>query len=403
MSNRTAISTIKGYFYQFDLSIYKILTLSNDNDKIIIEGIEDIDIESKSKSEVIQCKYYEKTEYNHSIIAKPIRLMLDHFKKIKKDNKPKINYHLYGHYNSGQEKLSSPINLKFLKDKILTYKKNEVTVKHHEELGLSDTDLQEFINLLLIDINANSYDDQFEDILSILMKKYSCNKFEAEFCFYNNALNEIRKIAIESDIKKRKISKEDFLKRIDKKEFLFNQWFLELKGEKEYLKEIKNNYFKPLLNRHPFERFFLIDLPNSYDIIYLKDLIFVISKKYSKLSKREPQKFCPYIFFNNIKEKDLISIKKQLYQEGFIFSDGYPFLGSDFSPKTISKMADEHNKIKVKILGKIDEINNSLDYITKTKEVYQFYFSTPFYTNANNKAKYINIQINKLENIKEII
>ena len=41
MASRSAESTIKGYFYQFDNSILEILRLANDNDTITIEGIED--------------------------------------------------------------------------------------------------------------------------------------------------------------------------------------------------------------------------------------------------------------------------------------------------------------------------------------------------------------------------
>ena len=42
---RQANSTIKGYLYQFNKSIFEILN-ANDNDSIILEGvIEDIDIQ----------------------------------------------------------------------------------------------------------------------------------------------------------------------------------------------------------------------------------------------------------------------------------------------------------------------------------------------------------------------
>lgn len=44
MGDRSAIDTIKGYFYQFDYTILSLLKLSQDTDAITIEGIEDIDI-----------------------------------------------------------------------------------------------------------------------------------------------------------------------------------------------------------------------------------------------------------------------------------------------------------------------------------------------------------------------
>lgn len=43
MNIRDAVSTIRGYFYQFDYSILQVLQLERDTDTICIEGIEDVD------------------------------------------------------------------------------------------------------------------------------------------------------------------------------------------------------------------------------------------------------------------------------------------------------------------------------------------------------------------------
>jgi len=402
MSNRNATDTIKGYFYQFDYSIEKLLNLKNDGDRITVEGIEDIDIETSNEATAIQCKYYSKTEYNHSAISKPIRLMLQHFKELKDSSEPQIKYHLYGHYKSGQDKLSLPINVSFLKDKFLTYTSNKKKEEEHINLGLSDTDLQEFLDLLSVNIEAKSYEDQFNNILSLLMSNFSCDKFEAEYYYYNNALNEIRRIAIENNISDRKISKRDFINRIDNKQLLFNKWFVELKGKKQFHRELKDKYFRTL-NKSPFERFFIIDLPTSYSLNELKDLVFIISKRYSNLKRREPQTYCPYVFFNNLAEVDLLELKKQLFTEEFIFIDGVPYQGADFSAREISKKANYNNGIKIKLLKVQTEISDTLEYVSKTKKIYQFYFENVVYTNTNNGTSNIKIQISDLNNIKEII
>lgn len=125
MTDRTAIDTIKGYFYQFDYAIAKLLELGNDTDTIIVEGIEDVDISTATEETAIQCKYYAKTEYNHSVIAKPIRLMLDHYKEVVNGNKQRINYKLYGYFQSGQTKLTLPIDSTILKKHFLTYDKTD--------------------------------------------------------------------------------------------------------------------------------------------------------------------------------------------------------------------------------------------------------------------------------------
>ncbi|UOU96998.1 DUF4297 domain-containing protein [Chryseobacterium daecheongense] len=128
MKERTAIDTIKGYFYQFDLAIVKLLELKKDAETIVIEGIEDIDINTATEETAIQCKYHAKKEYNHSVIAKPIRLMLDHYKEVREGTKKQINYKLYGYFESGQAKLTLPIDSTFLKKHFLTYTEKKLNI-----------------------------------------------------------------------------------------------------------------------------------------------------------------------------------------------------------------------------------------------------------------------------------
>ena len=87
---RDAIDTIIGYYYQFDYYILQLLNLSKDTDTVTIEGIEDVDISEDGILKAIQCKYYAKTEYNHSKIASPIRLMLKDYALRKRDGRKLI-------------------------------------------------------------------------------------------------------------------------------------------------------------------------------------------------------------------------------------------------------------------------------------------------------------------------
>jgi len=47
MPDRSAIDTIKGYFYQFDYTIDKLLTQTDENNSVTIEGIQDIESASE--------------------------------------------------------------------------------------------------------------------------------------------------------------------------------------------------------------------------------------------------------------------------------------------------------------------------------------------------------------------
>ncbi|CAA9197693.1 DUF4297 family anti-phage-associated protein [Flavobacterium sp. NPDC079362] len=403
MTDRTAIDTIKGYFYQFDFTIVKLLELDKDTDAIIVEGIEDVEINSATEEIAIQCKYYAKTEYNHSVIAKPIRLMLDHFKEVLNGTKKRINYKLYGYFQSGQTKLILPIDVTFLKENFLTYSEKKVKYYHHTKLGLTDSQLKDFLSLLNIDILALEYQSQVSKISAMLMTQFSCQAFEAEHFFYNTALKVIKDIAVEGNIGNRKISKSEFLTKINFKRVLFNQWFIAYKGESKLFAELRSHYFTGL-NTSSYERLFIIEVPIAkYLRSELKDLILSISRKWSKLSAREPNPFCPYIYLHNIPPQELLELKKELFSEGFLFIDGFDFDGSEFNPKSISKVANSVNSIKLKILNKLEHIDLTVNEISKTKEIYQFYNSRPFFSNIYPNVKQVEIQFSQLTDIKKII
>ena len=69
--DRTAIASIKGYFYQFDYSMLCALELKEDTVQLTVESIEDVEITDFHSKTTIQCKYYAGTDYNHSIISEP--------------------------------------------------------------------------------------------------------------------------------------------------------------------------------------------------------------------------------------------------------------------------------------------------------------------------------------------
>ena len=405
MTDRTATDTIKGYFYQFDLAILKILDLKEENYIITVEGIEDVDVKNATEEIAIQCKYHSKTEYNHSVIAKPIRLMLHHFKEVLNGEQKKIKYLYFGHFKSGHEKFSSSITLDFLKLNLLTYKKEKVEYKHYEDLKLSDAELLLFLENLEIDINAKSYEDQLKEIFTSLKNQsfFNCDDFEAENFYYNNALKIISNLAKENDIVNRRISKKDFLIQINSKEVLFHKWFVQFKGKKKLLSDIRSKYFSEY-NSSPFERFFLIEVnPSNYLRSDLKSTIHLISKKYSQLSKLNPDSFCPYIHISGISNSELIELKTELISENFKFKDGFDFNGSSFNPKSIIEKATFHNGIKIKIINDLKDIELVFNEISKTKEVYHLYIDNPFFSTSNASIKHIQIQIQEINDIKNII
>lgn len=116
MANRQAIDTIRGYLFQFDNTILQILNIEDENSVFTIEGVEDIDITDPQEETIaIQCKYYQESDFQPSIIKDAISWMVKDFSERLENKKNLINYKLYGHYKSGHERLRKPLEVEDLK------------------------------------------------------------------------------------------------------------------------------------------------------------------------------------------------------------------------------------------------------------------------------------------------
>ena len=94
---RQANSTIKGFLYQFNKSIFEILN-ADDAASVTLEGvIEDIDIELPNVTSTIQCKYHEDSKFTISSVAAPIMEMVCHYNECVALGK-NTQYILYAHY-----------------------------------------------------------------------------------------------------------------------------------------------------------------------------------------------------------------------------------------------------------------------------------------------------------------
>lgn len=391
--SRVATDTIKGYYYQFDHAILKLLDCKNDNDNIIIEGLEDVDLTTTDETTAIQCKYYAKTEYNHSVIAQPLRYMMDHYLN-RTDSQ--IKYKIYGFYKNGQDKLKLPITTD-------SFRSNFIGLKAFEDLTITDDQISHFLTLLEIDNNAQDFEEQEKSILSKLKEMFSCNDFEAEHYYYNNALRVIHNKSIQSNETARSLSKREFIEAINKKEILFNQWYLCKRGIDKYCSMVRKEYFSST-NISPFERFFLFEVDDDTPIVNVKNLVLEIVKKYHKATNRTTDPYSPYIFFHNLHEQKILELKKALYSDDVKFIDGYDFKGSEFSVKSICQSTDVHNQIKFKIIDDSDNIKDVLMNITKTREIFQFFKNQPFWESEDNSTnKHILIPVETFEQISKII
>jgi hypothetical protein len=185
---------------------------------------------------------------------------------------------------------------------------------------------------------------------------------------------------------------------------LFNEWFVRKKGEKAHFAALRKEYFSGL-NLSPFERFFLVEVdPGTLVRSDLKDVLHTLSKKWSKTTRRDGNSsFCPYVYVHGLPADELVALKKELTTEEFGFIDGYDFHGADFSVKSIARPATHDNGIKLKVLNSIADLAATVGTVKKTREVYQFHLGQSYFDPANEAVKHVQIQLQKLTDIKAII
>jgi len=416
-NSRQAIDTIRGYYYQFDLTISQILEQKNEQNIITIEGIEDIDIASIDGNTTIQCKYYQGTTYNHSQIKDAIIFFAEHYASVKNSPDKKISYKLYGHYKSGHEKLDVDLNIDFFKKNFFkkTYYKevkdvdgkktkviDKITYKN-QELSFTDEDILDFISLVNIDIRGKSFEELEKHVIDQLIENLDCSEIEAEY-YYNNSLAVIRELAKSKEIVSRRISKENFKKKISKSnKKIFNIWYSKIRGKSRYNKYIRKSIFDDRSSNQL--RIFLIDCHGFEKKELLKTLM-DISRKWSNMNiSKNIELFCPYIYIHNYCENELAQIKNELIDNNYLIEDGYYYLNSSFNSKLFIREPTKNTckyRTNLKILNNLKDLNSVLqESETKYKIIFQFYRSSPFFSSEIVLNHEIYFQ--DLECIKEMI
>lgn len=394
-STRDAVATLKGYYYQFDYFILQLLNASTDDAIITLEGIEDVDIKTANETTAVQCKYYAGTDYSHSKIALPIRFMLQNYVK---HSGSVIKYKLYGFYKSGKDKLTLPLTVDFVKNHFLTYTYQGVPHEFHIENNISDTQISAFISDLSIDLDAREYEEQEKTVIQAIKQVFKVSVEHQVETYYNLALAKIRTLCTSHEVTNRQISKREFVEELKTcVNATFDAWYLEKKGSKKYCQLLRLKYFSSY-NLSPAKRFFLMDAQGT-TIPQIMKVMKQLKCKYAKFGHRESRPFCPFVYVHNLSETDTKVLMSQLIDEQFAVRDGYPFKGADFNAQILAANIQKDQRVDLKVLYSLDEVNQTLEQIGDNKLIYQFYLDSPFYTNGGD----VKICINELDDINSII
>ncbi len=351
--SRVADSTIKGFLYQFNLTLKQILKSDNDTD-IQVEGIiEDIDVLEKDKVTAIQCKYHEAQEaYSLSLIYKPVLQMLKTYVQLYKDNpESDIMFILYAYFPALQEgriKLTVPDLNQILNTENIDYICNYVTyIKEVQDATILERiskrtktpedkalikqyfndnelaikcDLEDFINNHFTFEIGKPFIGLENDVKELLVEA-GFSTDDVKDLFYPNAIQKIAEVSIIRNDEERFINRQRIIEELkETKATAITRWTKELEDYKDFLKA-KRKQLSYNLNTNYRKRCFVIQASELDDfedeiVMFIKDFT---TKYCCKVKLHIPPIFCIQDYDYD-KTNQLIS---RLFAKGIRVESGY--------------------------------------------------------------------------------
>lgn len=308
---RSADYTIKGFLYQFNKTLLEVLK-AQDDDVITVEGIvEDIELQSYSSVEAIQCKYHETlSSFKPSTIYKPLLQMVQHYHS---GTSPNVSYILFAHFPNldaaptvDRETLTSALQSK---DKRLD--------KYIKEVP-KEADLDGFLHRFRLELGP-SYDDLVTQVGDALVEN-GVPRNEVETLAYPNAIHKIATLSATHEERERKIAKKSFLRDLERiRSTTISQWTLALKTRKKIL-DAKRKQLKVHLDKNARHRCFVIDPDNVSDfqdqiVLFINDYI---DKYHYKPAHINTPTLCICRGMDKVRD-----VQHRLFLKGIISEDGY--------------------------------------------------------------------------------
>ena len=373
---RSASDSLRGYSYQFHESIVRLLDTPNDEDVMVLEGVEDIDLEN----ECVQVKYLSSKKLLPSSVQKPVSLMLEDY-VCNHAQRQDTTYKIYAYFGDASGDGGFLDNDQFYNDCAETL----IADKGKDISEISNEMLQEFRGKFILEV-GNSFEDQVKSVKQKLSEVFGAPDKETDLYFYPNAMSLVLSLSIQSDETARAISKKDFLSSINQKKILFGIWQKLEKGKEAFLSDIK----KALASgdfRSNKERLIFLDAnylgrdTTGYGGL---QLILSLIDKHSLIGKNTTAK--PLTVVVGASDDEIISLKSQLIDNGLEFNDGYEqisFSADAFnSPPVINTMGRIARKIgrtsyEIKLVG-LSAYVDKLDSLNRPHTAIYFSENTPF-------------------------
>ena len=96
-----------------------------------------------------------------------------------------------------------------------------------------------------------------------------------------------------------------------------------------------------------------------------------------------------------------MKLNTELQNDGYVIKDGYDFMNANFNINSMNIRPTFTNKLFFKFINKHQDLEEILNNLNRTGEVYQFYIDRP--ATILFTGKHIEIEIEDIEDIKNII
>jgi len=381
-----AYVAIRGFKYQFDRSIVEIF--NNPSKPIRIEQLQDYEYDDY----FVQVKYHD-TIYTapqqKQKIKKPLLQLIDQHKV---DPSKKFILYIYLKGVSPSKKALSISEL----DTILGNKSTNYSISEKTSFA-KDFTL----------IHAPDFESQHKDVITKIKAEYSKSNQEAQL-YYSIISSYLLDIVINnkpSNMNLRICSKSELDKLISEgKRIVFKSAFNDELSVDRQIKLLHSQFFKGTLNKEPHERIFVVEVNKSTNISVLKDLVLTLKNKWSKnKTKAIPasDRFVPYVLLHGLDSDKLIELKVDLRRDGHKICDGYDFHNAPFELNSIKEKPTFENKLFFKFINSLSELDQIINNLDRTGEIYQFYLEEPL--NISFAQKHLKFQVEKVDDIKNII
>lgn len=376
---RSASDSLRGYGYQFQESILRILD-AGDHEEITLEGIEDIDLEN----EQIQVKYLSSKKLIPSSIQKPASLMLKDYVTNHTDRKD-TTYRIYAFFGDPSGDGAFLNKDDFYNDCAKTLIDDE----GNNISEINDDICKEFKERLVVEI-GESFEEKEKSAKKKLGDVLGTKEDEVELYFFPNAMNLILGLSIQKDEMDRKISKASFLQKINHKKRLYGLWKKLEQGSSSYLKDIKNSIKSDF--RGNKERLIFIDttfLSEDGTGYGEEQLLLDLVSAHTLIDQNTSTK--PLTIVMDIPEEELISLKSILIDNGKEFNDGHEqikFSADRFNQTPIlntkGPIGRKINLASYEIkLVRLPSYLQNIDEINQPHTAIYFSAEMPFYLNGS--------------------